>query len=60
MPLVGFFSRRSALMSVLAVVFATLLLPAGASAQVQGPDATFKCRSSVARVTSPLVGPQPV
>jgi hypothetical protein len=58
MPLKGFFSRRSALTSVVAVVFATLLIPAGASAQEQ--DATFKCRSSVARVTSPLVGPQPL
>ena len=53
MPLKGFFSRRSALTSVVAVVFAALLLPAGASAQ--GPDATFKCRSSVARVDTPLL-----
>ncbi len=53
MPRTGFVLRRSALTSVVAVVFATLLMPAGASAQ--GPDATFKCRSSVARVSTPLL-----
>ncbi|MDQ3433554.1 MAG: hypothetical protein M3481_02535 [Actinomycetota bacterium] len=53
MPAKGFFSRRSALTLVVAVVLAALLLPAGASAQ--GPGATFKCRSSVARVDTPLL-----